>query len=75
MTETDSLLVPSWILATVFCLAGFTALAAALMNWDWFFNTAGASLAGGRTNRRRARWIYGIAGALMIAASYIILNQ
>lgn len=57
------------ILAAIFAIGGVTAVTAAITGSRTFFSTAGSRAFTGRGHRRAARLLYGIAGALMIAAA------
>ena len=54
-------------ITVVFSVSGLLAVAAALMNWDWFFNTSNARMLVGRLRRSTARLVYLIAGLLILA--------
>lgn len=56
------------ILALTFIAAGSTALIAAVTDARWFFSARGAHAFTGRRRHAASRIIYGVAGALMIAA-------
>lgn len=55
------------IITIIFSASGLLAVAAALMNWDWFFNTSNARMLVGRLRRSTARIVYLIAGLLILA--------
>lgn len=50
----------------LFVVAGIIAVLAAALNWDWFFQSRNAQLIVRNAGRQRARWIYGLLGALLI---------
>ena len=53
----------------IFLLTGLVALLASLFDWDWFFTADNAKFLVKRLGRRGARWAYGLAGVLFIAAA------
>ncbi len=55
------------VISVVFTLSGILAILAALMNWDWFFNTRNARMLVGRCSRRTARLVYFVIGVLILA--------
>jgi hypothetical protein len=57
------------IIQTIFVIAGATALAAAILDWEWFFASANAEFIVKRLGRKRSRLIYGSIGVLFIAAA------
>lgn len=57
------------IIQTIFVIAGATALAAAILDWEWFFASANAEFIVKRLGRKRSRLIYGSMGVLFIAAA------
>ena len=65
MTETTA----AWIMAVIFGLCGIVAVAAALLDSEWFFRSANVRMLTPGLSRRWRRIIYGSAGALMLLAS------
>lgn len=65
MDSTDSALLTA--ITVVFALSGLLAVAASLLNWDWFFNARNARMLVGRYRRRTARIVYFVAGVLILA--------
>ena len=57
------------IIQTIFVISGATALAAAILDWEWFFASANAEFIVKRLGRKRSRLIYGSIGVLFIAAA------
>ncbi len=57
------------VVQAIFLLTGTIALLASLFNWEWFFTTDNARFLVGRLGRCGARWVYGIIGAIFIAAA------
>lgn len=49
----------------IFALAGITSLLAALLNWDWFFNTRNSQTIVRNVGRNRARLFYGVLGIII----------
>lgn len=58
-----------YFVQAVFALMGLVSLLAAVLDWDWFFTARNAQVIVGKVGRRRARWGYGLAGLLLIAAA------
>lgn len=57
------------VVQTIFLLAGIIALLASLFDWEWFFTADNAKFLVKRFGRTGARWAYGLAGVLFIAAA------
>lgn len=57
------------IIQTIFVIAGITAIAAAMFNWEWFFTARNAEFVAKRLGRTNSRILYGIAGMLFITAA------
>ena len=57
------------LIQTIFLLAGVTSLLAAVLNWEWFFNTKNAEPIVRSLGRKKARWLYGAIGIMLIAAA------
>ncbi|MDE7024743.1 MAG: hypothetical protein K2O88_02545 [Paramuribaculum sp.] len=67
--------IATWILITLFTIAGTLALGAAITNARWLFGSANARMLTARISRRTSRIIYGIAGMSILAmAVYLALN-
>lgn len=67
-----------YVMQGIFALAGLTSAAAAIFNWDWFFDSRAASLVSNNAGRTRARLFYGLMGVILIVAAvcfYIKLQQ
>lgn len=61
------------VLAAILALSGGLALLAALLNWNWFFESQNARSLTGRMSRTLARLLYGIVGCgALIAATTLI---
>lgn len=58
------------IMASIFGLCGVLALAASLLNWDWFFRSANVRMLTFGLKRPWQRLIYTICGAAMIYMAY-----
>lgn len=70
MASPGNLATPVWILASIFAICGTLSLVAAILNWDWFFDTLSARmLAAGPRSRTFARIVYGFFGAAIILAA------
>ena len=57
------------LIQTIFLLAGVTSLLAAVLNWEWFFNTKNAEPIVRSLGREKTRWLYGAIGIMLIAAA------
>lgn len=55
-----------YIVQGIFALAGITSLLAALLNWDWFFNTRNSQTIVRNVGRNRARLFYGVLGIIIL---------
>lgn len=64
----------TWILVVMMALTGLLALAAAVMGWQWFFNSAGARALTGRMSVGRARLLYGAVGLGATAMSVYLIT-
>ena len=60
-------------ITVIFAVSGLLALAAAALNWDWFFRARNARMLVGRYSRRTARIVYAIVGILILAMLAAIL--
>ncbi len=57
------------IIQTIFVVAGLIAVAAALLDWDWFFTARNAEFIVKNLGRERSRILYGAIGVLFIVAA------
>lgn len=57
------------LIQTIFLLAGVTSLLAAVLDWEWFFTTKNAEPIVRSLGRKKARWLYGAIGIMLIAAA------
>lgn len=57
------------IIQTIFVVAGLTAVAAALLDWDWFFTARNAEFIVKNLGRGHSRILYGAIGVLFIVAA------
>ena len=57
------------IIQVIFLLTGAISLLSAAFDWEWFFTTDNARFAVKKFGRKGARWIYGTAGLLLMAAA------
>ena len=57
------------LIQTIFLLAGVTSLLAAVLDWEWFFTTKNAEPLVRSLGRKKARWLYGAIGIMLIAAA------
>ena len=51
---------PQYFVQGLFALAGIVSILAAVLNWDWFFNTQNVQFIVKNVGRKRARLFYGI---------------
>lgn len=65
---------PHYFILTLFAGAGATTLAAAIADWDWFFLSRNAQAYTRALGRRRARLVYGLCGAAMLAVAVWLLT-
>ena len=59
------------IIQTIFVISGATALAAAILDWEWFFASANAEFIVKRLGRKRSRILYGAIGITLIATAVL----
>ena len=64
MNDTPAL-IPALIVLCLFLISGILSLCAAIADWNWFFNSKNLS-------RRKARWLYGIIGCLILYMTVVI---
>ena len=57
------------LIQTIFLMAGVTSLLAAVLNWEWFFNTKNAEPIVRSLGREKTRGLYGAIGIMLIAAA------
>ncbi|MDO5570696.1 MAG: immunity 17 family protein [Bacteroidales bacterium] len=58
----------------IFFLIGGFSVAAAMLNWNWFFESSNASIFVKWFGRSGARWLYFIVGILIIVVASILLG-
>lgn len=63
-----------YFMPVLFGLAGLTALAAAVLDWKWFFNTRNAQIVVRHMGQKKARIAYGAMGALLIVMSVYFIK-
>ena len=54
-----------YIVLGLFAGVGLLSMAAALLNWDWFFTAHNAQFVVKNVGRRQARWFYGVLGLIL----------
>lgn len=59
-------MLPHYFVHALFALAGIVSVLAAVLNWNWFFNTNNARQVVHRVGRPKARVIYGLLGVIFI---------
>lgn len=63
--------------AAIFCIisatAGLLAVAAALLDWEWFFTSAGVRSLTGPLKRRAARLLYLAIGLSILAMTILVI--
>jgi hypothetical protein len=62
------------VASVIFYFIGAFSAAAALLNWDWFFESSNASIFIKWFGRKGARWLYFIVGIMIIIVASIILG-
>ena len=60
---------PQYFVQGLFALAGIVSILAAVLNWDWFFNTQNVQFIVKNVGRKRARLFYGILGLILVATA------
>ena len=66
---------PQYFVQGLFALAGIVSLLAAVLNWDWFFNTQNVQFIVKNVGRKRARLFYGILGLILVATAIFFFFQ
>ena len=66
---------PQYFVQGLFALAGIVSILAAVLNWDWFFNTQNVQFIVKNVGRKRARLFYGILGLILVATAIFFLFQ
>lgn len=61
--------ISQYIIQGIFALSGLTALAAAMLNWEWFFTARNTRFIVQNVGRRQARLFYGLLGLLLIGTA------
>jgi len=70
-----SVVVAACILSVIFFIGGMLALLAAVMGWNWFFNSYGVKMLTYKLSRTSARILYAIIGVCIIAMAVKILFE
>ena len=66
---------PQYFVQGLFALAGIVSNLAAVLNWDWFFNTQNVQFIVKNVGRKRARLFYGILGLILVATAIFFFFQ
>ena len=66
---------PQYFVQGLFALAGIVSILAAVLNWDWFFNTQNVQFIVKNVGRNRARLFYGILGLKLVATAIFFFFQ
>lgn len=66
---------PQYFVQGLFALAGIVSILAAVLNWDWFFNTQNVQFIIKNVGRKRARLFYGILGLILVATAIFFFFQ
>ena len=66
---------PQYFVQGLFALAGIVSILAAVLNWDWFFNTQNVQFIVKNVGRKRARLFYGILGLILVATAIFFFFQ
>jgi hypothetical protein len=61
-----------YIVQIIFAVTGIIAVSAAILNWDWFFNSQQARAIARFRGRGHARIFYGSLGVILLAMVIII---
>ena len=71
MNDTPAL-IPALIVLCLFLISGILSLCAAIADWNWFFNSKNCRMLTSKLSRRKARWLYGIIGCLILYMTVVI---
>lgn len=66
---------PQYFVQGLFAIAGIVSILAAILNWDWFFNTQNVQFIVKNVGRKRARLFYGILGLILVATAIFFFFQ
>ncbi len=66
---------PQYFVQGLFALAGIVSILAAVLNWDWFFNTQNVQFIVKNVGRKRAQLFYGILGLILVATAIFFFFQ
>lgn len=66
---------PQYFVQGLFAIAGIVSILAAVLNWDWFFNTQNVQFIVKNVGRKRARLFYGILGLILVATAIFFFFQ
>ena len=66
---------PQYFVQGLFALAGIVSILAAVLNWDWFFNTQNVQFIVKNVGRKHARLFYGILGLILVATAIFFFFQ
>ena len=66
---------PQYFVQGLFALAGIVSILAAVLDWDWFFNTQNVQFIVKNVGRKRARLFYGILGLILVATAIFFFFQ
>lgn len=66
---------PQYFVQGLFALAGIVSILAAVLNWDWFFNTQNVQFIVKNVGRKRSRLFYGILGLILVATAIFFFFQ
>ena len=66
---------PQYFVQGLFALAGIVSILAAVLYWDWFFNTQNVQFIVKNVGRKRARLFYGILGLILVATAIFFFFQ
>ncbi|TWV12668.1 hypothetical protein FQ707_08725 [Bacteroidaceae bacterium HV4-6-C5C] len=62
-----------YIVQLLFLIAGFVSILAAVLDWNWFFNSQNARFFVQNLGRKHARLFYGVLGLILIIMSVILM--
>ena len=62
-----------YIVQLLFLIAGIISILAAILDWNWFFNSQNARFFVQYFGRKHARLFYGILGLMLIIMSIVLM--
>lgn len=62
----------SYILASIFAIAGLLSVSASAANWNWFFESPNVRLLTSRLSRGASRIFYALIGVAILAMAFAV---